>query len=129
MKISDGFQTLLARIAPLRIEIDAVEGHIATIRRRLAEAYSLKAFVPAGSYPSRSSKRQRSAFCSRLIVVAKISNCPASIFWMVRGARSANSANFSWVSPAERRCRRKFSPMDFNHWRFAVDELGADTPY
>ncbi len=50
MTISDGFKTLLARIAPLQSEIDAAERHIATIRTRLAEAYTLKGFVRAGSY-------------------------------------------------------------------------------
>ncbi len=50
MTISDGFKSLLARIAPLPSESDAAERHIATIRRRLAEAYNLKGFVRAGSY-------------------------------------------------------------------------------
>lgn len=50
MTTSDGFKTLLARIAPLQSEIDAAERHIATIRTRLAEAYNLKGFVRAGSY-------------------------------------------------------------------------------
>jgi hypothetical protein len=50
MTISDGFKTLLARIAPLQTEIDDAERHIATIRTRLAETYNLKGFVRAGSY-------------------------------------------------------------------------------
>jgi len=50
MTISDAFKSLLARIAPLQSEIDAAECHIATIRTRLAEAYTLKGFVRAGSY-------------------------------------------------------------------------------
>lgn len=50
MTTSDGFKSLLARIAPLQSEIDAAKRHIATIRTRLAEAYDLKGFVRAGSY-------------------------------------------------------------------------------
>jgi len=50
MTISDGFKTLLTRIALLQFEIEAAERHIATIRTRLAEAYNLKGFVRAGSY-------------------------------------------------------------------------------
>jgi len=50
MTTSDGFKTLLTRIAPLQTELDAAERHIATIRARLAEAYHLKGFVRAGSY-------------------------------------------------------------------------------
>ncbi len=50
MTISDAFKSLLTRIAPLQSEIDAAERHIATIRTRLAETYTLKGFVRAGSY-------------------------------------------------------------------------------
>ena len=49
MTTSDGFKSLLARIAPLQSQIDAAERHIATIRTRLAEVYELK-IVRAGSY-------------------------------------------------------------------------------
>ena len=47
---ADRFQTLLARIVPRQLEINAAERHIATIRTRLAEAFVLKGFVRAGSY-------------------------------------------------------------------------------
>lgn len=50
MTAPDCFQTLIARIAPLQTEIDAAERHIATIHTRLAEAFTLKGFVRAGSY-------------------------------------------------------------------------------
>jgi hypothetical protein len=50
MNASDGFLSLLSRIAPRQSEIDAAEKHIATIRTRLAEAFDLKGCVRAGSY-------------------------------------------------------------------------------
>lgn len=50
MTVSDAFKSLLGRIAPRQTEIDAAERHIAIIRKRLAEAYTLKGFVRAGSY-------------------------------------------------------------------------------
>lgn len=50
MSVSTRFQTLLARIAPLQSEMDSAERHVSTIRTRLAEAFTLKGFVRAGSY-------------------------------------------------------------------------------
>lgn len=50
MTVSDGFKTLLDRMAPWQKDIDAAERHIAVIRTHLAEAYTLKSFIRAGSY-------------------------------------------------------------------------------
>ncbi len=44
------FQALLARLQPLESERLAAVKHMASIKSRLASAYNLKKFFPAGSY-------------------------------------------------------------------------------
>ncbi len=48
--ISESFMMLLDRIAPLQSEVDAANGHAATIRTRLETSYNLKKFQVVGSY-------------------------------------------------------------------------------
>ena len=53
---------------------------------------------------------QRSANCRRKPVVRRMLISPASIFWRLRVAISAFSANCSCVMPLRTRCRRTFAP-------------------
>lgn len=50
MTVSNSFQTLLSRIQPLQSEVDAAEGHIASIKSRLSESFSVNKFLVTGSF-------------------------------------------------------------------------------
>jgi phenylpyruvate tautomerase PptA (4-oxalocrotonate tautomerase family) len=72
------------------------------------------------------SQEQASAACRRKMVVSRMLSWPASIFWIVRGFTSTNSASFSWVSPRETRSRRTLAPNLASSGSFGPFR---DTPY
>jgi hypothetical protein len=59
-------------------------------------------------------QEQPSALWMRRTVVRRISIWPASIFWTVRGFKSASSANRSWVMALVLRSLRTLAPNFFN---------------
>ena len=99
--VSGSFQELIRRIQPLQSEIDAAEGHLATIKTRLEYAFSLKKFFTAGSYGRNTFIRGKSdvdAFAVISLDDIKWGNGWKSSFTILDNFRAELAARFPYSS-------------------------------